>query len=99
MKTPLVFQIVGARQVNAAPGTDSKNRYRLLISDGALIQPFAMLATELNVLYESNQLEDHTIIQINRYSNSIVNRNSGNEKSGEITIVFKNSNWIFKLFL
>lgn len=80
MKPPLVFQVLGSRRVAAATGGDTKNRYRLLVSDGLYIQPFAMLATELNVLYESNQLEDNTIIRINRYHMSMVNRNEGNER-------------------
>ena len=77
---PVVLQIVGSRRVNATTAADAKNRYRLLVSDGVLIQPFAMLATELNLLYESNQLADHTIIQINRYHMSLVNRNEGTER-------------------
>lgn len=77
VKPPLVFQIVGSKPVTAAGGS---NRYRLLISDGVLIQPFAMLTTELNVLYESNQLEDYTVIQVNRYNISVINRTGASEK-------------------
>lgn len=52
----------------------------MLVSDGEFIQPFAMLAAELNPLYESNQLQDYAIIKVNRFHMSLVNRNEGNER-------------------
>lgn len=79
VECPIIFQVLGSRRVTNA-GNDSLNRYRLLVSDGVLIHSFAMLSTDLNLLFESNQLSDYTIIQVNRYICSVVNRNDNNER-------------------
>lgn len=77
---PIILQVLGSRRVSNTSGADSKNRYRLLVSDGVTIHSFAMLSTDLNNLYESNQLADHTIIQVDRYVCSVVNRSDANER-------------------
>lgn len=77
---PIVFQVLGSRRVNNSGGTDSKNRYRLLVSDGKTIHSFAMLATEMNHFYEENKLPDFTIIKVDRYVCSVVNRNEASNE-------------------
>lgn len=78
---PIILQILGSRRVASTSSAEAKDRYRLLVSDGVYIHPFAMLATSLNELYESNQLTEYTIIKVNRYVNSTVNKNDANERS------------------
>lgn len=51
-----------------------------MISDGEATHQFAMLASELNHMYESNQLTDFTIVKVDRYTCSVVNRNDANER-------------------
>ena len=77
---PITLQVLGSRRVSNTAGNDSKNRYRLLVSDGVTIHSFAMLATEMNHLYESNQLADFTIIRVDRYVCSVVNRNDASNE-------------------
>lgn len=58
-----IFQILGFKKI---PGAGS-DRYRLLISDGATVCPFVMLASQLNNLVPSGQLEKFTVVQVNKY--------------------------------
>jgi replication factor A1 len=59
---------------------DNVEKYRLLVSDGQYLHSFAMLATQLNELYTSDQLKDFTIIRVNRYMSSMITRNERGEK-------------------
>lgn len=73
-----VVQILGSKRI--AGGGDQSERFRLLISDGVNMYSFAMLATQLNDLHQKGQLAEYTVIRINRYITSIVNRGERGEK-------------------
>ena len=73
-----VVQILGSRKISGdAQGND---RFRLLVSDGLQLHSFAMLSTQLNSMYTSGQLKDLSIIQLDRYMTSILNKNEASEK-------------------
>lgn len=57
-----VMQILGCKRI---PGSGN-DRYRLLISDGVMGCPFAMLGTQLNSLVTNKELEKFTIIQVDK---------------------------------
>lgn len=73
-----VVQILGSKRI--AGGGEQSERYRLLISDGQNLYSFAMLATQLNELHQNGQLAEYTVIRIDRYITSVVNRNERGEK-------------------
>ncbi|XP_058467652.1 replication protein A 70 kDa DNA-binding subunit [Malaya genurostris] len=73
-----VVQILGSKRI--AGGGEQSERYRLLISDGQNLYSFAMLATQLNELHQNGQLAEFTVIRINRYITSVVNRGERGEK-------------------
>lgn len=73
-----VVQILGSKRI-ASSGEQSE-RYRLLISDGQNLYSFAMLATQLNEMHQNGQLAEYTVIRIERYITSVVNRNERGEK-------------------
>ncbi|XP_062558412.1 replication protein A 70 kDa DNA-binding subunit [Armigeres subalbatus] len=73
-----VVQILGSKRI--AGGGDQSERYRLLISDEQYLYSFAMLATQLNGLHQNGQLAEFTVIRIDRYITSMVNRNEKSEK-------------------
>uniref|UniRef100_A0AAG5CXQ0 Replication protein A subunit n=1 Tax=Anopheles atroparvus TaxID=41427 RepID=A0AAG5CXQ0_ANOAO len=73
-----VVQILGSKRI-AGTGEQSE-RYRLLISDGKTLYSFAMLGTQLNDLQKQGKLPEYTIIRIDRYTTSVVNRNEKGEK-------------------
>uniref|UniRef100_A0A182VRB5 Replication protein A subunit n=1 Tax=Anopheles minimus TaxID=112268 RepID=A0A182VRB5_9DIPT len=73
-----VVQILGSKRI-AGSGEQSE-RFRLLISDGNSLYSFAMLATQLNDLQKQDKLPQYTIIRIDRYTTSVVNRNEKGEK-------------------
>lgn len=73
-----VVQILGSKRI--AGGGEQSERYRLLISDGHNLYSFAMLATQLNELHQNGQLAEYTVIRIDRYITSVVNRNERGEK-------------------
>lgn len=78
MEKPVV-QILGSKRI-AGGGSDQSERYRLLISDEQHLYSFAMLATQLNVMHQNGQLAEFTVIRIDRYITSMVNRNEKSEK-------------------
>nr|XP_029715959.1 replication protein A 70 kDa DNA-binding subunit [Aedes albopictus] len=73
-----VVQILGSKRI--AGGGEQSERYRLLISDGQNLYSFAMLATQLNELHHKGELAEYTVIRIDRYITSVVNRNEKGEK-------------------
>ncbi|XP_055630999.1 replication protein A 70 kDa DNA-binding subunit [Toxorhynchites rutilus septentrionalis] len=73
-----VVQILGSKRI--AGGGEQSERYRLLISDGQNLYSFAMLATQLNELHQTGKLSEFTVIRIDRYITSVVNRNERGEK-------------------
>uniref|UniRef100_A0A182JRW5 Replication protein A subunit n=1 Tax=Anopheles christyi TaxID=43041 RepID=A0A182JRW5_9DIPT len=73
-----VVQILGSKRI--AGNGEASERFRLLISDGKSLYSFAMLATQLNDLQKQDKLPQYTIIRIDRYTTSVVNRNEKGEK-------------------
>ncbi|XP_058057306.1 replication protein A 70 kDa DNA-binding subunit [Anopheles bellator] len=73
-----VVQVIGSKRI-ASTGEQSE-RFRLLISDGKSLYSFAMLATQLNDYHKQGKLSEYTIIRIDRYTTSIINRNEKGEK-------------------
>lgn len=76
VSTPVV-QILGSKRVSGNVGDE---RYRLLISDGKYLHSFAMLATQLNAMHTAGQLCDFTIMRIEKFMCSMVNRSNANKK-------------------
>lgn len=54
-------------------GNAETERYRLLISDGVHLNTYAMLATQLNDKLYSGELDDNTIVRIDRHIVSMLN--------------------------
>lgn len=65
-----VLQIIGSKCIQS----NSTVRYRLLVSDGKYLNGFAMLATQLNDYIDEGKLVDNTIVRVERYITSIVNK-------------------------
>lgn len=65
-----VLQILGAKKI---AGADCE-RLRLLVSDGKYFNSFAMLATQLNHLHFEGKLGEFTIVQVDKYITSMVNK-------------------------
>lgn len=59
-----VLQILGYKKI---PGNANSERYRLLVHDGHISHPFAMLATQLNDKIVKGELERYTVIRLDRY--------------------------------
>ncbi|XP_015920041.1 replication protein A 70 kDa DNA-binding subunit [Parasteatoda tepidariorum] len=57
-----VLQILGCKKI---PGTGN-DRYRLLISDGVIGCPFAMLGTQLNHMVTNKELEKFTVVRVDK---------------------------------
>uniref|UniRef100_T1GRY7 Replication protein A subunit n=1 Tax=Megaselia scalaris TaxID=36166 RepID=T1GRY7_MEGSC len=72
-----VLQILGTKKI--ASGNDSE-RYRILISDGKYLNSFAMLATQLNHLQQEDKLKENTIVRLERYTTSMVNKTDKADK-------------------
>ncbi|XP_023218106.1 replication protein A 70 kDa DNA-binding subunit-like [Centruroides sculpturatus] len=49
------------------PGNANNERYRLLVHDGCISHPFAMLATQLNDKIVKGELERYTVIRLDKY--------------------------------
>lgn len=62
----VVLQILGFKQI---PGRNN-NRFRLLLNDGVVLFPYAILATQLNNLIYENQLNKFTIFKLKDYQYS-----------------------------
>lgn len=82
--TPPILQMVGVKGVSANPGAEK--RYRLIVNDGSTTHSFVMLATSLNHLYESGDLSEHCLFQVDRFVPSKVTRDGPNDK--QVLIVF-----------
>ena len=74
-----IVQVLGNRLIQNQ-GNDGVQRHRLLISDGVKLNSFAMVATQLNELIEKNLLREHTIVQLDRFITSNVNRKDKPDK-------------------
>lgn len=66
-----VFQILGVKRIM---GGESE-RLRLLISDSKYFNSFAMLATQLNSMFNEDKLKENTIVRVDKYITSVVNKN------------------------
>ncbi|KAL7023570.1 hypothetical protein ACKWTF_012683 [Chironomus riparius] len=85
---PIVVQVLGIKRIPSSnPG--GQDRYRLVLTDGVDTHNFAMLAIPLNSMYEDGQLTEFTIVRIDRFVPSKVNRNDNNER--QVLIVFEMS--------
>ncbi|KAK3084764.1 hypothetical protein FSP39_018496 [Pinctada imbricata] len=60
-----VLQVLSTKKISAQGS--SSDRYRLLLSDGIVSYSHAMLATQLNSLMESNEMDNLCIVRIEKY--------------------------------
>lgn len=67
-----VVQILGNKHIKSS--AENSDRYRILVSDGKYLNSFAMLATQLNNYVTEGQLSNNTIIRIERFITSMVNK-------------------------
>ncbi|XP_025197374.1 replication protein A 70 kDa DNA-binding subunit [Melanaphis sacchari] len=73
-----VMQVLGVRKITAAGANE---RYRLLISDGHNLNSFAMLATQLNGMVSSGELNEFSILQIKRHIiSNLTDRSKGSKQ-------------------
>lgn len=72
-----VVQMLGFKRIASSEGSE---RYRLLLSDSQHLHSFAMLGTQLNEMITEGQLIENTIIRIEKYITSIVNKTEKNER-------------------
>lgn len=59
-----VFQIISSKLISSGSGTD---RYRLLLSDGRNSYSHVMLATQLNEMMQSGEMDNHCVIRAKQY--------------------------------
>lgn len=78
-----VMQVLGVRKIAAAGANE---RYRLLISDGLNVNSFAMLATQLNNMVISGELNEFCILKIKRHIISNLSDRSKGSKQVMILI-------------
>ncbi|KAG5670389.1 hypothetical protein PVAND_000658 [Polypedilum vanderplanki] len=76
---PLVFQVIGSKRVQST--SDAPDRCRLVLNDGVTQHGFAMLSANLNGRYANGEFDDYSIIRIDRFVPSRVNRNNPNDKN------------------
>jgi len=73
-----VMQVLGVRKITAAGANE---RYRLLISDGHNLNSFAMLATQLNGMVSSGEINEFSILRIKRHIiSSLTDRSKGSKQ-------------------
>ncbi|XP_060861000.1 replication protein A 70 kDa DNA-binding subunit-like [Metopolophium dirhodum] len=73
-----VMQVLGVRKITAAGANE---RYRLLISDGHNLNSFAMLATQLNGMVSSGEINEFSILQIKRHIiSNLTDRSKGSKQ-------------------
>ena len=69
-----VFQILSLKKIATARDGSGADRYRLIVSDGAVYSQ-AMLATQLTHMIEEEKLRKNTIIKVDRLTcNSVSNK-------------------------
>ncbi|KAI8904770.1 replication factor-a protein [Gorgonomyces haynaldii] len=66
---PIVVQVLNIKAISSVPGQE---RYRIIISDGALKLILAMLSTPLNALVIGEKLVKHSIIRLTKYTANAV---------------------------
>lgn len=67
------MQVLGYKKIAGS----GQERYRILLSDGEFSNSFSMLATQLNHMIHDKQLEQYTIIKVDKY---ICNQVQGQSK-------------------
>ncbi|XP_022161506.1 replication protein A 70 kDa DNA-binding subunit [Myzus persicae] len=73
-----ILQVLGVRKITAAGANE---RYRLLISDGHNLNSFAMLATQLNGMVSSGEINEFAILKIKRHIiSSLTDRSKGSKQ-------------------
>ncbi|EDV30349.1 uncharacterized protein Dana_GF23244 [Drosophila ananassae] len=72
-----VLQILAIKKINS--NADSE-RYRILISDGKYFNSYAMLASQLNEMQHKGQLEEFTIVQLDKYVTSMVGKDGAGKR-------------------
>ncbi|KAH8306223.1 hypothetical protein KR018_004774, partial [Drosophila ironensis] len=72
-----VLQILAIKKINS--NADSE-RYRILISDGKYFNSYAMLASQLNEMQHKGQLDEFTIVQLDKYVTSIVGKGGAGKR-------------------
>lgn len=73
-----IMQVLGVRKITAAGANE---RYRLLISDGHNLNSFAMLATQLNGMVSSGEINEFAILKIKRHIiSSLTDRSKGSKQ-------------------
>ncbi|XP_022901411.1 replication protein A 70 kDa DNA-binding subunit [Onthophagus taurus] len=70
-----VMQVLGCKLLPSG-NSSSKERYRLLLSDGVNYITFAMLTTQVH----SGELSSFSIIRINKYVSTVINNTGKSEK-------------------
>lgn len=65
MPSKPILQILGIKKLQASKGVD---RYRAVLSDGVHYYTSSMLATQLNEMVESKEIEGKTIVQVNQFN-------------------------------
>ena len=68
-----VMQVLGYKKLVGS----SQERYRVLLSDGQNSNSFSMLATDLNQMIHNKELEQFTVVKINKF---ICNQVAGQTK-------------------
>lgn len=71
-----VLQILGVKRIM---GGDTE-RLRLLISDSQYFNSFAMLATQLNAMFGDDKLKENTIVRVDKYITSVVNKSDAGKR-------------------
>ncbi|KAH8383419.1 hypothetical protein KR009_008515, partial [Drosophila setifemur] len=72
-----VLQILAIKKINS--NADSE-RYRILISDGKYFNSYAMLASQLNEMQHKGQLDEFTIVQLDKYVTSMVGKDGAGKR-------------------
>ncbi|XP_016960724.1 replication protein A 70 kDa DNA-binding subunit [Drosophila biarmipes] len=72
-----VLQILAIKKINS---TADSERYRILISDGKYFNSYAMLASQLNVMQHNGELEEFTIVQLDKYVTSMVGKDGAGKR-------------------
>ncbi|XP_034664549.1 replication protein A 70 kDa DNA-binding subunit [Drosophila subobscura] len=78
--TKPVLQILAIKKINSNADAE---RYRILISDGKYFNSYAMLASQLNEMQHRGQLDEFTIVQLDKYVTSMV----GKEGAGKRVLI------------
>ncbi|XP_065372196.1 replication protein A 70 kDa DNA-binding subunit [Calliphora vicina] len=69
-----VLQILCAKRIR------DSDRLRLLISDSQYFNSFAMLASQLNVTFGDGKLKDNSIVRVDKYITSVVNKSDAGKR-------------------